>query len=68
MLFLIRLRQGQFFRLFLSKATRGDITIKNVIPKHLESITAKLMEMGVVVEEGDDSVRVTVDGRTKGVI
>ena len=32
-------------------ATRGDITIKNVIPKHLESITAKLIEMGVVVEE-----------------
>ena len=48
-------------------ATRGDITIKNVIPKHLESITAKLMEMGVVVEEGDDSVRVTVDGELKGV-
>lgn len=48
-------------------ATRGDITIKNVIPKHLESITAKLIEMGVVVEEGDDSVRVTVDGELKGV-
>ena len=47
-------------------ATRGDITIKNVIPKHLESITAKLIEMGVVVEEGDDSVRVTVDGELKG--
>ena len=48
-------------------ATRGDITIKNVIPKHLESITAKLIEMGVVVEEVDDSVRVTVDGELKGV-
>lgn len=48
-------------------ATRGDITIKNVIPKHLESVTAKLIEMGVVVEEGDDSVRVTVDGELKGV-
>ena len=48
-------------------ATRGDITIKNVVPKHLESITAKLIEMGVVVEEGDDSVRVTVDGELKGV-
>lgn len=48
-------------------ATRGDITIKNVIPKHLESITTKLIEMGVVVEEGDDSVRVTVDGELKGV-
>ena len=53
--------------LISAAATRGDITIKNVIPKHLESITAKLMEMGVVVEEGDDSVRVTVDGELKGV-
>ena len=50
-----------------SAATRGDVTIKNVIPKHLESISAKLMEMGVIVEEGDDSVRVTVDGELKGV-
>ena len=32
--------------------------VKNVIPKHLESITAKLEEMGVTVEEYDDSVRV----------
>lgn len=48
-------------------ATRGDITVKNVIPKHLESISAKLIEMGVIVEEGDDSVRVTVDGPLKGV-
>lgn len=48
-------------------ATKGDITIKNVIPKHLESISAKLMEMGAIVEEGDDSVRVTVDKPLKGV-
>jgi UDP-N-acetylglucosamine 1-carboxyvinyltransferase len=33
-------------------ATRGDVTIRNVIPKHLESITAKLQEMGATVEEG----------------
>lgn len=39
-------------------ATKGDVTIKNVIPKHLESIAAKLIEMGAIVEEGDDSVRV----------
>jgi UDP-N-acetylglucosamine 1-carboxyvinyltransferase len=48
-------------------ATKGDITIKNVIPKHLESISAKLTEMGAVIEEGDDSVRVYVDGDLKGV-
>ena len=42
-------------------ATKGDITVKNVIPKHLESISAKLIEMGAIVEEGDDSVRVTVE-------
>ncbi|MGN1415508.1 MAG: UDP-N-acetylglucosamine 1-carboxyvinyltransferase [Oscillospiraceae bacterium] len=43
-------------------ATRGDVLIKNVIPKHLESITAKLEKIGVSVEEFDDSVHVTVDG------
>ncbi|AYE34287.1 UDP-N-acetylglucosamine 1-carboxyvinyltransferase [Clostridium septicum] len=48
-------------------ATKGDVTIKNVIPKHLESITAKLTEMGANVEEGDDSVRVYVDGSLKGI-
>lgn len=40
-------------------ATGGDVLIKNVIPKHLEAITAKLQEMGVVIEEFDDAVRVT---------
>lgn len=39
-------------------ATRGDITVKNVIPKHLESISAKLNEIGCEIEEGDDAVRV----------
>lgn len=47
-------------------ATRGDVTILNVIPKHLEAITAKLEEMGVTVEEGEDSVRVYCDKVTKG--
>ena len=41
-------------------ATRGDVTIKNVIPRHLEPITAKLIESGAVVEEFEDSVRVYV--------
>ncbi|MBS4804138.1 MAG: UDP-N-acetylglucosamine 1-carboxyvinyltransferase [Clostridium sp.] len=48
-------------------ATKGDVTIKNVIPKHLESIAAKLIEMGAIVEEGDDSIRVYVEGELKGV-
>ena len=39
-------------------ATRGDVTVKNVIPKHLEAISAKLLEIGCEVEEFDDSVRV----------
>ena len=39
-------------------ATHGDVVIKDVIPKHLESISAKLIEMGCKVEEGDDSVHV----------
>lgn len=43
-------------------ATRGDILVKNVIPKHLESISAKLEEIGVEIEEFDDSIRVTRNG------
>ena len=39
-------------------ATRGDITVKNVIPKHLEAISAKLLEIGCEVVEFDDAVRV----------
>ena len=38
--------------------TKGDVTVKNVIPKHLESISAKLTEMGCEVHETDDQVRV----------
>jgi len=43
-------------------ATGGDVLIKNVIPKHLESITAKLLECGADVTEYDDAVRVQSDG------
>ena len=39
-------------------ATGGDVLIKNVIPKHLESISAKLLEIGCELEESDDAVRV----------
>ncbi|MBP3604549.1 MAG: UDP-N-acetylglucosamine 1-carboxyvinyltransferase [Lachnospiraceae bacterium] len=44
--------------MFAAAVTKGDITVKNVIPKHLESISAKLMEIGCEVEESDDAVRV----------
>lgn len=48
-------------------ATRGDLTIKNVIPTHMEALSAKLMEMGVNVQEGDDTIRVTCPKRPKHV-
>ena len=44
-------------------ATDGNVLIKNVIPKHLESISAKLIECGIDVIENDDSVRVCANGR-----
>ena len=44
--------------MFAAAVTKGDVTVKNVIPKHLESITAKLLEIGCEVEELDDCIRV----------
>jgi len=44
--------------MFAAAATNGNVLIKNVIPKHLEAITAKLLEMGCSIEEYDDAVRV----------
>lgn len=46
-------------------ATGGDVMIENVIPKHLESITAKLMQIGAEIEEFDESLRVVMNGRPK---
>lgn len=52
-------------------ATRGDVIINNVIPTHLEAISAKLMECGVTVTEGDDGrdffIRVSADKRPRAV-
>ncbi len=48
-------------------ATGGDVLIKNCIPKHLDSISAKLVEMGITVEEFGDAVRVKCDKRPKKV-
>ena len=42
----------------MAAATKGDVLVRNVIPKHLEAISAKLVEMGATVEEYDDAVRV----------
>lgn len=44
--------------MFAAAVTKGDVTVKSVIPKHLESITAKLLEIGCEVEEADDCIRV----------
>lgn len=49
--------------MFAAAITKGDVTVKNVIPKHLESITAKLMEIGCEIEESDDAVRVVASRR-----
>ncbi len=44
--------------MFAAATTGGDVLLRNVIPKHLEAITAKLLEVGCRVEEFDDAVRV----------
>lgn len=46
--------------------TKGDITVKNVIPKHMEFISAKLTEMGCDIQEGDDFIRVIASNRLNG--
>ena len=51
--------------MFAAAATKGDVTVLNVIPKHLEATTAKLIEMGCEVEEFDDAVRVVAKDRLK---
>lgn len=49
--------------MFAAAITKGDIMIKNVIPKHLESISAKLIEIGCEIEEFDDCLRVAAPRR-----
>lgn len=51
--------------MFAAAATKGDVMVKNVIPKHLEAATAKLIEIGCEVEEFDDAVRVVAAKRLK---
>ncbi len=49
--------------MFAAAATKGDVMVKNVIPKHLEAISAKLLEIGCEVEEFDSAVRVVASKR-----
>lgn len=51
-----RIQAGTY--MIAAAATRGNVLIDNVIPKHLEALTAKLLEMGVGIEELDESIRV----------
>ena len=56
-----QIESGTF--MMAAAATRGDVLIKNVIPKHLETISAKLSEIGAQIEESDDAVRVVATQR-----
>jgi UDP-N-acetylglucosamine 1-carboxyvinyltransferase len=48
-------------------ATRGDVTLNNVIPTHIEAISAKMKEMGIEVVEYEDAIRVKCDTRPRAV-
>ena len=50
------------FFCFMGIATGGQILVKNIIPKHMDCITAKLVEMGVEVEEREDTLLVRRSG------
>jgi UDP-N-acetylglucosamine 1-carboxyvinyltransferase len=47
--------------------TGGDVTVTNIIPKHMEAISAKLSEMGVVIEEYDEAIRVIANEPLKNI-
>lgn len=49
--------------MFAAAATKGDVLVKNIIPKHLEAMTAKLLEMGCEIEEFDEAIRVSAKHR-----
>ena len=49
--------------MFAAAATKGDVTVLNVIPKHLDATISKLVDIGCEVEEFDDAVRVVAKGR-----
>ncbi|MBB6214526.1 UDP-N-acetylglucosamine 1-carboxyvinyltransferase [Anaerosolibacter carboniphilus] len=51
--------------MIIAAATGGDVVVDNVIPKHLDPITAKLREMGLEIEENGESIRIMGNGRPK---
>lgn len=51
--------------MYAAAATMGDVTVKNVVPKHLEATTAKLLDIGCEIQEFDDAVRVVASKRLK---
>ncbi|MDZ7374761.1 MAG: UDP-N-acetylglucosamine 1-carboxyvinyltransferase [candidate division KSB1 bacterium] len=60
-----RIEAGTF--LIAGAITRGDVTVRNVVPEHVRSVLAKLMDAGVEVQEGPDWIRVRCDRRVKAV-
>lgn len=60
-----RIEAGTFMT--AAAITHGNVVIKNVVPSHLKPVTAKLREMGVVIEEEDDAIRVRGDAKFKSV-
>lgn len=51
--------------MFAAAATKGDVTVLNVIPKHLDATISKLIDIGCEIEEFDDAVRVVAKGRLR---
>lgn len=60
-----RIQAGTY--MIAAAATRGDVVVDNVIPKHLEAVTAKLQEMGVHIYEMDEAIRVVGQPRYQAV-
>jgi UDP-N-acetylglucosamine 1-carboxyvinyltransferase len=60
-----RIQAGTY--MIAAAATRGDVVVDNIIPKHLEAMTAKLQEMGVHIYEMDESIRIVGQHRYESV-
>ncbi len=60
-----RIQAGTY--MIAAAATKGDLTVDNIIPKHMEALTAKLQEMGVHIYEMDESIRVIGQDRYESV-
>ncbi len=60
-----RIEAGSY--MIAAAATQGDVVLENVIPKHLEAVTAKLREIGVEIDEDGDTIRVRGHGKYRAV-